>query len=143
MHRLVAVTSAVSALLLARQATPDPGPAPASRNALRAQAAPACTTTWVGSVGDWADPANWSHGVPGPTDVACIGAGAQVTAGTAAPVGAGSASVAVGADLFIADFPFTLASASSTSVIGGLHLDGPAGIDGPGSIEIPTGSRWT
>ncbi|MCW2926071.1 MAG: hypothetical protein JWM86_39 [Thermoleophilia bacterium] len=31
-----------------------------------------CDTSWIAAVGQWSSPGDWSDGVPGPTEVACI-----------------------------------------------------------------------
>jgi hypothetical protein len=56
---LLAVLAAVASFAFALVAAPQ------------AHAA-ACTTSWIGTVGPWNNPASWDNGVPDSNDVACI-----------------------------------------------------------------------
>ncbi len=88
-----------------------------------APAEPTCTDTWTGGGGSesWTTAGNWSAGVPGSTDVACIGSGVTVRVTT------GSNSVASVQDegtLVVSGGTLSLAEESGVSPVDSLSLTG-------------------
>ena len=83
---------------------------------------PTCTKTWTGGAGtaSWTTPENWSGGVPGSSDVACIGS-ATVQVGS----GANHVRVVQGeGTLEISGGSLELAEESAVSTLGSLSLTG-------------------
>ncbi len=94
------------------------------------EGSPECTDTWTGgaSTEAWTTAGNWSAGVPGSSDVACIGAGATVRVGegtqTVSSIQDEGALVISGGSLDVAD-EATVSTAESLSLTGGtLSLTG-------------------
>src|ERR1700689_2762942 len=83
---------------------------------------PTCTDAWTGGAGtaSWTTPENWSSGVPGPSDVACIGSAmVQISSG------ASHARVVQGeGTLEVSGGSLELADESATSTLGSLSLTG-------------------
>ncbi len=82
----------------------------------------ACTDSWTGGAGSesWAASENWSGGVPGSGDVACIGSGVTVRVSGSATVG----SVQAEGDLVLSSGELELQSTSDASEIASLSLTG-------------------
>jgi len=105
-----------------------------------ASAEPSCTDTWTGpSAGDWATAADWSSGVPGSTDVACIPAGStvEVTAGS-------NQAVAVDGEgaLVLSGGSLELSGDTSPSSIASLTLAGGT-LSGPGTVHVSGSFSWS
>ncbi len=113
-------------------------------------ASAACTTNWTGAASDhqWTTATNWSGGaIPGSTDVACVGGGfgtVVLDAGYGQLFSVGSVFIDAGSSLSIGLSILFLSDATATSIISDLSITNYyGGIDGPGSIEIPSGGSWT
>jgi hypothetical protein len=106
-----------------------------------ASAEPLCTDTWTGpSEGAWQTASSWSTGgVPGSSDVACIGVGKTVV-------------VAEGADLtgvlkdegalVIAGGSLELANALEASSVSALTIEGGA-LTGTAALDVSSSFSWS
>ena len=116
---------------------------PAGR--LAAAGSPPCTITWDGGAsGSWHNPVSWNPDrLPGPGDVVCISAGANVTYSES---GSSVATVLVDGVLSLADGTLTVTSTADPSTIA--TLDQSAGtLDAAATVLLTgsgaNGSSWT
>ncbi len=101
-----------------------------------------CTDTWIGpSEGSWQEVASWSTGsLPGPADVACVGAGTTVRVSE----GSNRAGVLDDAgELVISGGSLELTDAAEASMLASLRLSGSgAALTGAGSVYVSGGFDW-
>jgi hypothetical protein len=116
---------------------------PAGR--LAASGSPPCTITWDGGAsGSWHNPASWNPDrLPGPGDVVCIPAGANVTHSESAT---SVATVLVDGVLSLASGTLTVTSTADQSTIVTLNLGGGT-LDAAATVLLTgsgaNGSFWT
>ena len=100
-----------------------------------AAAEPTCTDPWTGGAGteSWTASANWTTGVPGPSDVACIGPGVtvQVTSGSNS-VG----SIQDEGSLVISGGSLAVSDESATSSVGSLSLSSEGSLSVAGTLDV-------
>ncbi|MGN6276886.1 MAG: SMP-30/gluconolactonase/LRE family protein [Solirubrobacterales bacterium] len=101
-----------------------------------------CTDTWTGSSeGSWTTGSNWSAGVPGEADVACIGAGKTVNV-SAAGLTLVKGLEGEGGLVLQEGTTFKIIGTAQTWWIGSLQMNYEGNLTGAGSLEVRSAFTW-